>query len=327
MSGVESSIVGRTDPSATLAVAGDLLASCVHGRVTIFSGLTVGNLVPYASWESGATRQLGLAPSGHFLLERSTGGDAIEVRRTDSGASVVRVQAESGRPWVVGAIVSTQNEELLVASVEPRLLQVHRLDSGEILRHDLVRQPSGFTYAHLVPMTDGDTVAAVGHYPGEGKESLVFLSLRRLLTEPGYLAQATHRSRAVDDAYQLAAGPCGSAAAVVYRDPEDGEDPEDDEPDDPNRIDVYGMRGLYVRRLSDLAVVQEVPVDIPVPTGTTLAGTPEHLVAALDSGALVVPRSGAPAIVENATTVAMDPRSGWVVLATASGDLRLLAIS
>jgi hypothetical protein len=259
-------------------------------------------------------------------LEHSIDRDAIEVRRTEDGASVVRLEAEAGRPWAVGAIVAAQDEEVLIASIQPKGLQVHRLGSGEVPHNGRYPQSGGFTYEFLVPMSDGDTVAAIGYRPGEGKESLVFLSVRRLLTEPEYLQRAVDRSASVDDAYLLAAGPCGPAAAVVYRDPEDGEDPEEDELDDPNRLDVYGVRGLYVRRLSDMAVIQDVHIGAVVPTGTALAGTQDHFVAALENGVLVVPRSGAPATLVPATTAAMDARSGRLVLATAEGELRLLKI-
>ena len=116
---------------------------------------------------------------------------------------------------------------------------------------------------------------AIGSYAAEMKESLVGISLRRLLAEEGYLSRTLHRPPLTDYAYELAAGPCGPSAAVFYRDPEDNEDPDqgEEDNDDPNRLDVRGIHGLYVRRLSDLAVVETTRIDAAVPTGAALMGT------------------------------------------------------
>jgi len=60
---------------------------------------------------------------------------------------------------------------------------------------------------------------------------------------------------------------------VGYRDPEDGEGPEQDVLEDPNRLDVHGLHGLYVRNLGDLSVIETLPVDASIPTGTAIFGT------------------------------------------------------
>jgi len=333
MPGVAVSILGRADAGlGALAVSGDLLAMCGGRRVSIRSGVSGGRLVPGASWEEpGDVGELALAPSGRFLLLRSAAGDAIEVRRTDGGASVMRLEAVPGRPFAAGAIAATPDGELLVASVEHKRLEVRRLDTAEVLHDELVELPRGFFYRHLVPMLDGDSVVAIGYYAGEGKDTLVVISLRRLLTEAGYLPRAVRPVPLIDDAYRLAAGPCGPSAAVIYRDPEDGEDPEEDDEEldelvDPNRLDVHGVHGLYVRRLSDLAVAETIASDVDLPTGTTLAGTGKHVVAATEGGALVVPRSGGAATLVPAARVAVDARAGRCVLAAADGELRLLVL-
>ncbi|WP_290051603.1 hypothetical protein [Amycolatopsis solani] len=328
--GVDIAVLGQADARLTaLAAAGDVLATCVGRRVEVSTGLDAGRLVPNSSWvQPDDVGTLSVAPSGRFLLLRSAAGDAIEVRPTDGAPPLVRLAGDlPGRPTTAAAIAATPDGELLISSTERNRLQVRRLATGELLRDELVREPRGFFFSSLVPMLDGDTVIAIGYYADETKDSLVALSLRRLLTEDGYLLPTFHRPALQDYAYRLAAGPCGPAVAAFYRDPEDDEDPEDDDEDDPNRLDVAGIRGLYLRRLSDRAVLGTAPVDLAVPTGVTLAGTEHHVVLALSEGALVVPRSGAAGTLVPAAHVAVDPRSGRSVLAATDGRLRLLTLS
>src|SRR5581483_875533 len=235
-----------------------------------------------------------------------------------------------GRPWAVGAIATSSYGEVLISSVEPKRLQLHGLDSGgELLHDELVDHPRGFYYRFLVPMTDADTVAGIGYFPEEGRDSLVLISLHRLLAEPGYLADAVHRLPLLDDAYKLAAGPCGPAAAVFYRDPEDDEDAEDEgeEIEDHDRYDVYGIHGLYIRRLDDPSVVEAIPIDVTVPAGASLAGSERHIVAAVEDGALVALRSGEAATLVPAHRVALDPCGNRCVLAGADGEIRLLSLT
>src|SRR5262245_56123717 len=126
MRGVDASILGRGEADlAALAVAGDVLATAAGRRVEIRKGVDAGSLVPSASWEEPAgVGELALAPSGRFVLIRTPAGDTIEVRATDGGASLVRLEAEAGRPFAVGAIAATPDGELLVASVELKRLEV-----------------------------------------------------------------------------------------------------------------------------------------------------------------------------------------------------------
>jgi hypothetical protein len=329
-SGMKTSMLGHAGAElAAIAVSGDVLATCTGRRIEISSGVISSRLKKRATWEEPAeVGTLALAPSGRFLMLRSASGDAIEVRRTDGGASLARLEAEPGRPFAVGTIAGTPDGELLVASIEPKRLEVRHLDTGEKLHDELVERPRGFFHRFLVPLTDGDTVVGIGYYGGEGKDTLAGISLRRLLTEDGYLAWILNRRPPIDEAYQLAAGPCGQAGAVFYRDPGDGEDPEDECRDDPNRLNVYGVRGLYVRRLSDLSVVGTTPMQpAAVSTGAALTGTEHHFVMAVADGALVVPRSGAPATLLPATRIAIDTGGGRCVLASEDGELRLLALS
>ena len=323
MPGVEITRLGQLDGAPTaLAVAGDVLATCAGRRVTISTGLDSGRPVPNASWtEPADVGTLALAPSGRFLLLRSAAGDAIEARTTDDGRSVLRLAGDlPGRSTTAAAVTG----ELLISSTERNRLRIHRLDTGDLLHDELVRDPRRFYYRFLIPLPDQDTIVAIGYYADETKDSLVALSLRRLLTEDGYLSHTLHRPALHDYAYRLAAGPCGPSAAVFYRDPEDDEDDADE--DDTNRLDVTGIHGLYVRRLSDRAVIETVPLDTTVLTGTVLAGTQNHFVVALAAGVLLVPRSGAATTLVPAERVAVDATTGRCVLASADGQLRLLAL-
>lgn len=324
MPGVRITSLGQLDgPPTALAVAGDVLATCVGRRVTISTGLDSGRLVPNASWtEPADVGTLTLAPSGRFVLLRSAAGDAIEVRATEDGRSVRRLVGDlPGRSTTAATIAG----DLLVSSTERNRLEVRRLTTGDLLHDELVRQPRVFYYRYLVPLSDQDTVVAIGYYVDETKDSLVALSLRRLLTEDGYLSRTLHRPALHDYAYQLAAGPCGPAAMVCHRDPEDDEDDADE--DDINRLDVTGIRGLYVRRLSDRAVIDTVPLDATVPSGTVLAGTEHHVLVALAAGVLVVPRSGAAPTLMPGERMAVDATTGRCVSVSADGQLRLLVVA
>jgi hypothetical protein len=330
MPGVDISTLGRTDADlVALAMAGDVLATSDGRRVEVSSGVRSGALTPVATWvEPVPVGELALAPSGRHLLLRSAAGDAVEVRSTGGGPPLVRLEGEiPGRPLAIAAIAATPDGELLVASVERMRLQVRRLDTGAVLHDELVDRPRAFLHRVLAPMTDGDTMIAIGSYWAEMKESLVPLSLGRLLTEEGYLSRTLHRPPFKDYAHELTAGPCGASSAVFYRDPEDDEDPDEDDEEDPNRLDVRGIHGLYVRRLSGGVVVETIPIDAAVTTGAAMAGTEHHVVVALPQGALVVPRSGAPATLVPARLVAIDPRASRCVLASGDGHLRLLTLS
>jgi hypothetical protein len=240
----------------------------------------------------------------------------------------MRLEGEiAGVPLAVAAIVSTPDRELMIISLERMRLQVRDMQTGELLHDEIVDRPRGFLYRFFVPMEDGDTVVAIGSYAGEMKDSLVALSLRRLLVEEGYLPRAVSRPAMTDYAYRLAAGPCGPSAAIFYRDPEDDEQMDDEDSADSNRLDIHGVCGLYVRRLADRAVLETVPIDAAVPSGAALAGTDHHVVVAIREGALIVPRSRAPATLLPGRPLAVDTRTPQCVLASDDGALRLLTVS
>lgn len=325
MPGVEITSLGRVDGTlAALAVSGDVLATCVERRVEISTGVRAGRLVPAHSWTVPADiGAVALAPSGRYLVMWSAARDAIAVQPTDGGPPVMQFTGDlPGRPTTAAAIAETPNGELLVTSTERHRLQVRRLDTGELLHDELVREPRPFFYRFLVPLSDGDTVIAIGYYIDETKDSLVALSIGSLLTENDYLPHTLHRPELHDYAYRLTAGPCGPAEAVFFRDPEHDEDEND--PVDRNRLDVTGIHGLYVRRLSDRAVVETVPIDVSVPSGSALAATEHNFVLAVDDGALVVPRSRSASTLVPANQVTVDPLTGRTVLASLNGELRLL---
>lgn len=141
------SILGQADgPVTALAVAGDILATCAGRCVAINTGLNSGRLVPNGSWvQPEDVGTLAIAPSGRFLLLRSAAGDAIEVRPTDGGPPLVRLDGDlPGRPTTAAAIAATPQGELLLSSTERNRLQVRRMATGELLHDELVRTPRGF---------------------------------------------------------------------------------------------------------------------------------------------------------------------------------------
>jgi hypothetical protein len=116
----------------------------------------------------------------------------------------------------------------------------------------------------------------------------VDFSLAALARDPDAAQQALRGGRLYDQGYCLALGWCGPQQVVVYRDPEDAEEPEDAEGS--GQEDVCGLRCLYVRRLTDGALLQRMAHQAPLVSGAALRGTSHMLLLACPDRIELVPR-------------------------------------
>jgi hypothetical protein len=267
--------------------------------------------------------RLELSRTGRFLLAESKAGDALEVWDVERDGRAARF--DSGRPVVRGAFA--YDRDLLVVAPAEYELEGYELETGERQFAASTRKPRAFSFERIVPAADGDTLLALGHYFGEGRDSLLVLSLDAIARDPAEAARVTVTRKPFDDyAYRLAAGPCGPEHVVVFRDPGDDEDPDEDD-DDPQDRDVFGHRGLYVRRLRDGSLVERIPHDGPLVTGDPLLGT-ERLVAVASRERLdLVPRGDAGSAEQVAAAViAFDPAENLVAYVDPDGRLTLIAL-
>jgi hypothetical protein len=270
---------------------------------------------------------LSLTPSGRFLLARSPDRDRAAVHDLEAGAIVVDAHgAEGAAGSAVAALATTGGQELALVSTAPHELRAYSLPEGELL---LQADARPFMFAHLVVVGAGDMIVALGHYPTEGFDSLVTFPLAALLADPLAAARIAAERPGIDDyAYTLAAGPCGRDELLVYRDPEDWEeiDPDEDPEDIPSdRRDVYGYRGLYLRRLADGALAARVPAALTATTGTELFATAASIVVGFPDRVEVFSREdaqAAPALYRGAAR-GLDPDAGRIAIARADSAVDL----
>jgi hypothetical protein len=176
-------------------------------------------------------------------------------------------------------------------------------------------------------MADGDTVIALGNQTSEGKDSFYRFSVDLCLHDPDRAGrmEATSREPA-DYAHRLAAGPCGSEALVAFRDPEDDEGLDEDEsPPDA----LHGFKGLYVRRLGDLEVMERIPYDAPLSTGAGIMGTADAIVIDRGRGVDLVERGQGdhPASITSLgdATYVLEPASGAVYAVRPGAEVEVIA--
>jgi hypothetical protein len=315
-------VPGTDRPLTALGLRGDRVALGSGSRATVAS---IGAATAVWSRElDWVVRRLELSRSGRFLLAESKAGDALEVWDVERDRRAARF--DSARPVVRGALA--YDRDLLVVAPAEYELEGHDLEAGERLFAGSTRKPRAFSFERIVPAADGDTLLALGHYFGEGRDSLLVFSLDAIARDSEEAARVTATRKPFDDyAYRLAAGPCGPEHVVVFRDPGDDEEPDEDDDDPPDR-DVFGYRGLYVRSLRDGSLVERVPYDGPLVTGDPLLGT-DRLVAVGSRERLdLVPRGGAAETAEQvaAAAVAFDPAENLVAYVDSDGGLRLLAL-
>jgi hypothetical protein len=298
------------------------LALCSAGEARVVSLDDGTPLWSHAlSWEPARTE---LSASGRFALFESPHRDALEVWDVERDEQAARFGTPgTRRPIATGAF--GRGSDVLLAALDLYRLEAHDLVAGSRLFSADTREPRAFAFDRLVPASDGDTVLAIGRYFSEMNDSLLVFSLERLSADAGAAARTTSSRDPFDDhAYRLAAGPGPGDEVVVFRDPDDAE--EDAEDDDGSGL--FGLTGLYVRRLSDGSLVERLPYAGGLASGDPLLAS-QRLVAAAPGGGLhLVARGSSPPEVErlDARAVAFDAGAGRVAYVDAAGELRLLEL-
>jgi hypothetical protein len=272
-------------------------------------------------------RRLELSRTGRFLLAESRTGDALEVWDLEHDRVAARFgAADARRSTVTGAFLP--DADVVVVSPSQYELEAYALQDTTRLFAGDTRQPRAFAFERIVPASDGDTLAAVGHYFAEMRDSLLILSITRLTSDPDAAGAATVARKPFHDyADRLAVGPCGPDELVVFRDPGDSEEPEEDE-DEVDDSDLFGYRGLYIRSLSHGGIVERIPYDGPLDSGDPLFATPRLIAVGSRDGLDLVKRGTRTPDVERipAVAIALDPVQSRVAYIERSGMLQIITL-
>jgi hypothetical protein len=177
-------------------------------------------------------------------------------------------------------------------------------------------------------MLDGDTIMALGHQPSERKDSFYRFSLVLCRDNPEMAGRMDPaHTEPSEYAYRVAVGPCGPDALVAFRDARDREVLEEGEAQD---NPLYGFNGIYVRRLTDCAVVERLAYGGPIETGAPIMGTQDAIVVARGHELDVIERAmPAPAIQTLATggrQYLLEPATGMIYELAADGAIDALTL-
>jgi hypothetical protein len=177
--------------------------------------------------------------------------------------------------------------------------------------------------------SDPNTLFVMGHLEGEGRDTLLRLSLRDLQANPAaFLTAIRHRKHFYDYAYCVLVGPCPPDSVGLFRDPEEAEDPESYD-DDELMADVAGFRGIYIRRLHDNRLVERIPYAGRVPSGTPLYATATQVLVVSPDHVDVVPRAHSGGMPHTLTgqAFALDPPHGRLARLMPDGQVAIFDLT
>jgi hypothetical protein len=258
---VPAASLGRWQPGQ-LAITGEqMVLAGEDGQIQVVDWRSPSP--PIASWQTDLRpTAIALSPSGTHLLLGDDRGPSFVVG-ADTGAVVV----DLGHRTRAGLLRSDDGDIVVWSRDSDYRVAVTALDGPTALM-DLPDAPT--MIASVSPlMTDRLAFLAVLAPPGETTYSLGRLSLPDLVADGRDALRDTIAGRPAprlhDRAYRLAVGPAGPDHAVIFRDPEDDlEEPEDIEDiDDPREREVWGFRGIVIRRVDDGTLVEHIDHDIP----------------------------------------------------------------
>jgi hypothetical protein len=233
-----------------------------------------------------------LAPSGRRLLVHGSNAELCELISLDDGAVLARFERNDRQTVNASFLVDGAGDDIVLVSRQNMVLEGFRADDAAAVFRIECRRPIAYYFADPVAMLDGDTIMALGHQLSERKDSFYRFSLALCRDDPktaGRMDPA--HTEPSDYAYRVAVGPCGPDALVAFRDARDREVLEEGETYD-NLL--YGFNGIYVRRLTDCAVVERLAYDAPIETGAPIMGTQDAIVVARGDEVDVIER-GMPA--------------------------------
>lgn len=278
---------------------------------------------------------LALSPTQRYVVLRSSDQKRLAVWDSTADRAIGEIASAEGKWNPPGALMMAGSTEMLLTSPERMRLAAYRLeDMSPVFDVDFTK-PLALTFTHLYPNLDhGGMFFVVGYLYSESKNSLYSFSLTDLAADrpPDGQYRMKGQREISDYAYRLAAGPCGDDAVVIFRDPDHSESTDENdepEPDDSGPLaDVWGFRGLYVRRLNDCQIVERIGIDVPLENGADLFATDKHVIIACPEYAAIVPRQGIEGEILRipAHALSLDANNRSLMLITPEGNLQLFEL-
>jgi hypothetical protein len=293
-----------------VALRRDRLA-VVEGRDLVMSLALAADGTPQikdarpTGWSVGAIR---LSPTGRDLLVSSKTGTWVEIRSPDTGEVLGTL---NGPEKVVAAFALLDDDEVLVASRRPGVLEVYALPS--LTLEAQTKPPTGvpFVFDELVAMDDGNTVAAVVHPYLETRSTMAFLPMTEIVRTPYAVSDRLAAAMKIHHAGDLAVGPCGWDSAVVLE-----IDPEDSFP------------GLHVIKVADGSRTDYVEFE-SFDDNRLIMGTSRAIAVGVADGIHVLARGadeGDPPRFAPALAYGFDSESGRAALVTPERDIVVVTL-
>jgi hypothetical protein len=293
-----------------VALRRDRLA-VVEGRDLVMSLALAADGTPQikdarpTGWSVGAIR---LSPTGRYLLVSSKTGTWVEIRSPDTGEVLGTL---NGPEKVVAAFALLDDDEVLVASRRPGVLEVYALPS--LTLEAQTKPPTGvpFVFDELVAMDDGNTVAAVVHPYLETRSTMAFLPMTEIVRTPYAVSDRLAAAMKIHHAGDLAVGPCGWDSAVVLE------------------IDPEGsFPGLHVIKVADGSRTDYVEFE-SFDDNRLIMGTSRAIAVGVADGIHVLARGadeGDPPRFAPALAYGFDSESGRAALVTPERDIVVVTL-
>jgi hypothetical protein len=222
--------------------------------------------------------------SRRFVAGRRSDGARFWVWDLVANACVLQIDAaDPARQRIDGTFCRVRGQDIVLCTRQGSELEGYRLDGTPLFAYSC----ETFRFSQLIAFDEEQSLLALGFFDGESKDSLAVVDLGRASTDNDSLfAQFRTKSGVTDYAYRLEAAPCGRDAFVAFR------DPEDDESDDADgRRELYGYRGLYVRRL-DGSAIERLTTDALPSDHHVIAGGRTWIAIAGPDDVRLLPRRG-----------------------------------
>jgi len=279
------------------------------------------------NWEPSAME---LSPSQRYLMLYSKTGDHIRIWDLTSKCLVTSIDAEDTKSVPLTAtFIMWNSRELLLLSKKLFVLEGYLLeDMSKVILFD-TKSSAPFIFSSLYSLKRGDMFSALGHYFSEGKDSLIILSLSKLVDDERAAAREFKLREGITDyAYRLAVGSCKEDQVVIFRDPEDDEVlDEDDEPEAMG--DVENFRGLYIRSLLSGKLIERIEYDAPIRTGAPLLATDVGVAVVCPGQLEIIPRNKVRAEIAliPGRAFSLDPVCSQVALITHESNIEIVELS
>jgi hypothetical protein len=191
---------------------------------------------------------LELSSRSPSLCWRTADHDSCWIWEPHSGAR--RIAARQGRDLLSVGFIETASQTLLAIATGAEL---RILDTNDSLLNTVeLRRPHAWN-CHRFTALPGARVAITGNLFSDPLDMVLTIDERDLLSDRDALQRAIETGRQLHDrAEKLVVGSGPGETAIAMRDPADEEPAEDRDED---TADVWGLRGYYLRRLSDSELI------------------------------------------------------------------------